>query len=367
MSHLTTQTITAILEGAGYLPAEELREIRQHLEDGCPVCAALLAREGPDLDTLLRIVAAQEALARLDSEEPLDQELAPSAPETQAIWAGVASELPGLGGLDPQQGLTGKGFEVPGLLSGGARETAPPRGELHQLRPSHRVPGSASDQERERRKVGSRDPRPAPDFRSGSWLLRIRRVALPVAAMAAAFTAFFYVWPNSSQVTEPETADLDAIKGTGQIPPEIRMQVAKGREGEGGAFELDGLVNDNATLLPTDTLLFELRTEREAYRYLFVLDGEGEITWLLPPADRAAVREAAGSRRVTVDRAYVALGLSDLTSPLQIVSAASSAPLDPVAELLPIYKEWSVTRGRDSEEPFRAGLSSISLTIAPTP
>ena len=58
MSHLDPQRIAAILEGT--LPPEEAAFLRQHLAAPCTRCEEAL-NNGPDLDTLLRLVEAEGA------------------------------------------------------------------------------------------------------------------------------------------------------------------------------------------------------------------------------------------------------------------------------------------------------------------
>jgi hypothetical protein len=347
MSHLNAQTLTAILEGGGYLPPEDLREIRQHLESGCDACEALLAREGPDLDTLLRIVSAQEALARLDATggAPSDEALPPEGKEL--MWDGIAEELPGFATWSEGQGLTGKGFTTPGILSGA--EPGPVRGEFHVLRPTLAPEDEARPREAPRHVPGS------------SPLLRLKRVALPFAALAAAFAMYLYVRPPTPRDADPLTSppSADGVKGVEQAPPAIRLQVARATaESTTGAFDVLGLVREGSVLAPSDTLFFELKADQEAYRYLFALDGRGGLHLLLPSRGRAPIRENAGARRVSVDRSYVALELSDLEGPIMLVAAASESPMDVEKELLPFFRE--TTTGSD---PAKAPARRVSFDI----
>jgi len=91
MTHLTRPRLEALLEGS--LPAEERRALARHLATGCEICAALLAEEpegegpgggaGLDLDTLARLIAAEEAPAQ-----------APPLPVRVATWRAVQGKLP---------------------------------------------------------------------------------------------------------------------------------------------------------------------------------------------------------------------------------------------------------------------------------
>ncbi len=77
MTHLDRRALEALLDGS--LPAARSRALLAHLQGGCERCAALLEREGPDLDTLARLVAAEEA--------------APAEPPAD-LWPRVEAALP---------------------------------------------------------------------------------------------------------------------------------------------------------------------------------------------------------------------------------------------------------------------------------
>ncbi|MBW1879292.1 MAG: zf-HC2 domain-containing protein [Deltaproteobacteria bacterium] len=77
MTHLTPERLEALLDGS--LPARERRALGAHLAGECQQCAEVLA-EGPDLDTLARLLEAEAA-----DPEPLD---------VAAGWAALEAALP---------------------------------------------------------------------------------------------------------------------------------------------------------------------------------------------------------------------------------------------------------------------------------
>ena len=117
------------------------------------------------------------------------------------------------------------------------------------------------------------------------------------------------------------------IKGDASAPPEIQVKILAGRE-EGGQVRHLQRLQDGATVPANQTLLFEIETDRTTARYLFVVEGDGQLTRLYPPEDTAARLDPPGSRPVSQADAWVVLDVADMSGPLTLVGAASMQPLD---------------------------------------
>lgn len=77
MSHIDAPTLELLLEGS--LSKTQAQRALAHVAGGCEQCQALLERQGPDLDTLARLVEAEQA--------------APAAPPAD-LWSQVEAGLP---------------------------------------------------------------------------------------------------------------------------------------------------------------------------------------------------------------------------------------------------------------------------------
>jgi hypothetical protein len=290
LAHLNRLLLDALLRGdATGLPAD-LSALKRHLEAGCSDCDAILAG-GPDLDTLLRLLEAQEALVALEA-RPEDrfgaehqEGQALSTMEREALWERIQS---------------------------GERR---PLGDVAEERVSGR-----------------------------SWMH-----FLPPAVGIAAVAVVGVLWLRASPEGPPSS---DAgVKGDG-ASPEIQLSVVAGRDA-GGSFELDRRVTDGDHLPSSDTLLFELATDRSSARYLFAQDENGRVTFLLPPPAAKARMEEPGLRRVQVDGRWVALDLGDLAGSVRLVAAASSTEIESVDAAVIVF--WDHARP--------AGFSSQALSL----
>ncbi len=85
MIHLDDALIDALLDGS--LEPERARALREHLARPCEPCQQALEAHGLELDTLLRLVEAEEAL-----DEPVEQPLTPL--ERAALWQSVEADMP---------------------------------------------------------------------------------------------------------------------------------------------------------------------------------------------------------------------------------------------------------------------------------
>ncbi len=271
MKHLQRSTLAALLDGT--LDPGDARLIRKHLEGDCPHCSALLQESGPDMDTLIRLLEAEE--------------WAPAEPhpdELEAAWASISSGLPM------------------------SRPSGSARGGAGATRRSWRWPASA------------------------------------VGLLAAAALLL---------VLRPAGND-HGLKGGMPSPPSVELRVVAGRQTEGG-FQLEGRLTDGDTVLPDRTLLFEMETDKVSARYLFAIEGDGEVTILFPHPGTAPELAAAGSARVGRKDSWVALELDDMNGPLTLLGAASSLALDPELDIL---RPW-LDKGRSDT----AAYDSLTLKL----
>lgn len=88
MKHLDKAGLDALMQGA--LTADDRRALVAHLDGGCQICDRFL-KEGPSIDTLLRLLDAEAAAP-----------VAPAPPVKEAIWSGAGGKpvlsvwLPGI-------------------------------------------------------------------------------------------------------------------------------------------------------------------------------------------------------------------------------------------------------------------------------
>jgi hypothetical protein len=146
-----------------------------------------------------------------------------------------------------------------------------------------------------------------------------------VLALAAALLLFFRPPPPDEGIKGPDAAVPS--------PPALELRVVTGRE-VAGAVELDRRVGDGETLARDLFLLFELEADRVAARYLFVVDGQGDVTQLAPAPGAVPTLEPAGSHRVGGLDGWVVLDLADMDGPLTIVAAAAALPVDASREVM---------------------------------
>jgi len=154
-------------------------------------------------------------------------------------------------------------------------------------------------------------------------------------------------------VIGPQDDPLEGVKGVDGVAPEVALRVLTGVTSTGG-FDLRGRLERGATLDQQTTLIFELQTNMDAARYLFVVDSEGKTTVLFPTGDPAI--EEPGRRKVATGADWVALDLEDWNGELTVVAAASTSPMAP-AEVTRLYSH--------SKHP--AGLSYDLLTAKVVP
>jgi hypothetical protein len=88
MIHLDPGTIDAILDGS--LDPAQARALREHLAQPCERCEAALTEHSLDLEGLLRLVEAHEAM-----DGPVEQPLSPL--ERAALWQSIESDMPATG------------------------------------------------------------------------------------------------------------------------------------------------------------------------------------------------------------------------------------------------------------------------------
>ncbi len=261
MKHLTPDTLEALLDGS--LAAGPAAELRRHLEQDCPRCEALLEESGPELDTLLRLLEAQQG------SDPEADGL--SEEERAHSWASIEAGL-------------------------GAETRRP------ATRPWWRLPSGA---------------------------------AVALAALAAVLLFFL----------RPPPSGYLGVKGDG-VPgaAAVTLRVVAGSQ-DGEGFQLRGRVRDGEQLGRELSLLFELETDRQAARYLFVLDGAGQVTQLAPAPGTVAEVETAGSRRVGSESGWAVLDLDDMRGPLTLVGAASTLPMDPLIDMLRPWQAGAPVEG----------------------
>ncbi len=89
MTHLTPALLDSLLDGS--LEPALAGELLRHLEQPCDACQQVLKEHSIDIDGLLRLVEAQEAM--LD-DEPLDGAAPLSVLEKNALWQSVEGDLP---------------------------------------------------------------------------------------------------------------------------------------------------------------------------------------------------------------------------------------------------------------------------------
>ena len=85
MIHLDPRVIDALLDGS--LEPAEARALREHLAEPCEICQQALMEHNIDLDGLLRLVEADEAM-----DEPVEVPLSPF--ERAALWQSVEGDVP---------------------------------------------------------------------------------------------------------------------------------------------------------------------------------------------------------------------------------------------------------------------------------
>ena len=85
MIHLDPSVIDAVLDGS--LDPALARQLREHLTRPCEACQQALTEHSIDLEGLLRLVEANEAMA-----EPVDVPLSPF--ERAALWQSVEGDVP---------------------------------------------------------------------------------------------------------------------------------------------------------------------------------------------------------------------------------------------------------------------------------
>ena len=89
MTHLTPDLLDALLDGS--LEPGLAGQLRRHLEQPCDACLQVLREHSIDVDGLLRLCEAQDALADGD---PLDGAAPLSLLERDALWHSVEGDLP---------------------------------------------------------------------------------------------------------------------------------------------------------------------------------------------------------------------------------------------------------------------------------
>ncbi len=89
MTHLTPELLDALLDGS--LEPNIAGELRRHLEQPCDACQQVLVEHNVDIDGLLRLCEAQDALA---DDDALDGAAPLSVLERDAIWRSVEGDMP---------------------------------------------------------------------------------------------------------------------------------------------------------------------------------------------------------------------------------------------------------------------------------
>ncbi len=190
------------------------------------------------------------------------------------------------------------------------------------------------------------DATPAARVRRPRW--RAPAGIVVAFAMAAALLLFF---------RQPDP--YDGIKGDGEAvpaPPELELRVVVGQQ-EGSRVDLGRRVGAGEQVASSELLLFEIEVDRPAARYLFVVDGAGEVVHMAPAPGAVPELQAAGSAPVGVGGSWVVLDLVDVPSPITIVAAASTLPVDAVSE---VAGPW-----RSGEHRSWVAYDSLVVEIAP--
>jgi hypothetical protein len=213
-------TLTALLEGGGFLAFHQLRALRRHLESGCPSCNAFLAAEGQDREAFVRMLATQEAVSA-----PAETESAPPGDAQEAFWNDFTARL-----------------------------AAPP--EEHPSEARSRKQARNEDS----KNVASAGKRPTV-LKGPSLLFRLRKLAAVVGGLSAAAMIWLYVRPT-------------------QAPPQSALPEPVLRVGNAADPSL-GRANDFPP--GAGPLRITLDGEAGTWGYLFVID-EGHSTRLWPEA-----------------------------------------------------------------------------------
>jgi hypothetical protein len=156
------------------------------------------------------------------------------------------------------------------------------------------------------------------------------RLPAGIAAVAMAASAALVV---GTRPPVTPTLQWDGIKGTSAGAPEIAVRAvsAVDRDGE---LKLTGRVQDGDSAPPDTTVPLELDTTGPGVRYLFVVEGDGDVVTLWPTAGAVARVESAGRRRVERAGQWLGYGLDDVGDSVTFVAAVSPGPLDLTREVI---------------------------------